>query len=64
MPRSLQKFVWFSIGSVDAFERNLETAHWELGIKTPNRMAVVCTTESDERARVQSRASGSEHRTV
>ncbi|XP_040092401.1 AFG3-like protein 1 [Oryx dammah] len=44
---SLEKYAWFSIGSVDTFERNLETAQWELGIKPPNQTAVVYTTESD-----------------
>ena len=34
-PWSRQKFVWFNIGSVDTFERKLETAHWELGIELP-----------------------------
>jgi len=46
-PRFLQKYAWFSIGSVDTFERNLETAQWELGIEPPNQTAVVYTTESD-----------------
>jgi AFG3 family protein len=27
---------WFSIGSVDAFERNLESAQSELGLDTMN----------------------------
>uniref|UniRef100_A0AC11AV11 Uncharacterized protein n=1 Tax=Ovis aries TaxID=9940 RepID=A0AC11AV11_SHEEP len=44
---SLEKYAWFSIGSVDTFERNLETAQWELGIEPPNQTAVVYTTESD-----------------
>ncbi|GAB5582603.1 AFG3-like protein 2 [Prionailurus iriomotensis] len=33
--RHLSKFVWFNISSVDTFEQNLETAHWELGIELP-----------------------------
>uniref|UniRef100_A0A8I5NIJ1 AAA+ ATPase domain-containing protein n=1 Tax=Papio anubis TaxID=9555 RepID=A0A8I5NIJ1_PAPAN len=41
------KFVWFNIGSVDTFERNLESAQWELGIEPPNQAAVVYTNESD-----------------
>ena len=46
-PWFLQKYAWFSIGVVDTFERNLETAQWELGIEPPNQTAVVYTTESD-----------------
>ncbi|CAO2609544.1 AFG3-like protein 1 [Lemmus lemmus] len=42
-----EKFVWFNIGSVDTFERNLESAQWELGIEPANQAAVVYTTESD-----------------
>lgn len=44
---SLQKFVWFNIGSIDTFERNLESAQWELAIEPTNQAAVVYTTESD-----------------
>ncbi|XP_060040951.1 AFG3-like protein 1 isoform X2 [Erinaceus europaeus] len=44
---SSEKYVWFNIGSVDTFERNLETAHWELGIEAPHQTSVVYTTESD-----------------
>lgn len=40
-------YVWFNIGSVDAFERNLETAHHELGLEPSHRAAVVYSTESD-----------------
>lgn len=43
----LQQFVWFNIGSVDTFERNLETAQYELGIEGENRLPVVYSTESD-----------------
>lgn len=46
-PWFLQKYAWFSIGSVDTFERNLQIAQWELGIEPPNQTAVVYTTESD-----------------
>ncbi|XP_056667153.1 AFG3-like protein 1 isoform X3 [Monodelphis domestica] len=42
-----EKSVWFNIGSVDTFERNLESAHWELGIEAANQAAVIYTTESD-----------------
>uniref|UniRef100_A0A5F9D9U9 AAA+ ATPase domain-containing protein n=1 Tax=Oryctolagus cuniculus TaxID=9986 RepID=A0A5F9D9U9_RABIT len=44
---SSEKFVWFNIGSVDTFERNLESAQWELGIEPTQQAAVVYTTESD-----------------
>jgi AFG3 family protein len=32
----VKKLPWFSIGSVDAFERNLESAQSELGLDTMN----------------------------
>uniref|UniRef100_A0A8C5Z315 AFG3-like protein 1 n=1 Tax=Marmota marmota marmota TaxID=9994 RepID=A0A8C5Z315_MARMA len=44
---SSERYVWFNIGSVDTFERNLESAQWELGIEPTNQVAVVYTTESD-----------------
>ncbi|KAG7249571.1 hypothetical protein CRUP_005705, partial [Coryphaenoides rupestris] len=40
-------YVWFNIGSVDTFERNLETAHLELGLEPSHHTAVVYSTESD-----------------
>ncbi|XP_042353617.1 AFG3-like protein 2 isoform X2 [Plectropomus leopardus] len=40
-------YIWFNIGSVDTFERNLETAQYELGIEGENRLPVVYSTESD-----------------
>ncbi|CAL8277707.1 unnamed protein product [Lota lota] len=40
-------YVWFNIGSVDTFERNLETAQYELGIEGEKRVPVVYSTESD-----------------
>ncbi|GCC35315.1 mitochondrial inner membrane m-AAA protease component AFG3L2 isoform X1 [Chiloscyllium punctatum] len=40
-------YVWFNIGSVDTFERNLETAQQEQGIEAENRIPVVYSTESD-----------------
>lgn len=43
----LQSYVWFNIGSVDSFERNLETAHAELGLEPSHRPAVVYSSESD-----------------
>nr|XP_003461259.2 AFG3-like protein 1 [Cavia porcellus] len=42
-----EKFVWFNIGSIDTFERNLESAQWELAIEPTNQAAVVYSTESD-----------------
>ncbi|XP_006860314.1 PREDICTED: AFG3-like protein 1-like [Chrysochloris asiatica] len=44
---SAEKYVWFNIGSVDTFERNLESAQWELGIEPANHAAVIYTMESD-----------------
>ncbi|XP_077579840.1 mitochondrial inner membrane m-AAA protease component AFG3L2 isoform X1 [Stigmatopora nigra] len=41
------QYVWFNIGSVDTFERNLESAQYELGIDGENRVPVVYATESD-----------------
>ncbi|XP_060770706.1 AFG3-like protein 1 [Neoarius graeffei] len=40
-------YVWFNIGSVDTFERNLEAAHYELGLEPLNRVAVVYRSKSD-----------------
>ncbi|XP_072318303.1 mitochondrial inner membrane m-AAA protease component AFG3L2 isoform X2 [Eucyclogobius newberryi] len=40
-------YVWFNIGSVDTFERNLEASQNELGIEAENRVPVVYSTESD-----------------
>lgn len=42
-----QKYVWFNIGSVDTFERNLEAAQLELGIDSAHQVSVVYSTESD-----------------
>ncbi|XP_072219341.1 mitochondrial inner membrane m-AAA protease component AFG3L2 isoform X2 [Leuresthes tenuis] len=41
------QYIWFNIGSVDTFERNLETAQYELGIEGENRLPVVYSAESD-----------------
>ncbi|XP_032645468.1 mitochondrial inner membrane m-AAA protease component AFG3L2 isoform X3 [Chelonoidis abingdonii] len=41
------QYVWFNIGSVDTFERNLETAQLEFGIEGENRLPVVYSAESD-----------------
>ncbi|XP_062402879.1 AFG3-like protein 2 [Sardina pilchardus] len=40
-------YVWFNIGSVDTFERNLETAQLELGLEPSRRVPVVYSSESD-----------------
>ncbi|XP_062915551.1 AFG3-like protein 2 [Mobula hypostoma] len=40
-------YVWFNIGSVDTFERNLESAQQEQGIEGESRIPVVYSTESD-----------------
>ncbi|XP_014857981.1 PREDICTED: AFG3-like protein 1 isoform X1 [Poecilia mexicana] len=40
-------YVWFNIGSVDTFERNLEAAHMELGLEPSHRAAVIYSSESD-----------------
>ncbi|XP_070603607.1 mitochondrial inner membrane m-AAA protease component AFG3L2 [Erythrolamprus reginae] len=41
------QFLWFNIGSVDTFERNLETAQQEMGIEGENKLPVVYSAESD-----------------
>jgi AFG3 family protein len=38
-------FVWFNIGSVDSFERNLENAQIEMNIEPPNFLPVIYKTE-------------------
>ena len=40
-----QTTLWFNIGSVDAFERNLEHAQEELGVEPPNFVPVVYRQE-------------------
>ncbi|KAG8437554.1 hypothetical protein GDO86_008314 [Hymenochirus boettgeri] len=42
-----EKYVWFNIGSVDSFERNLENAQEELGIEQAQRVSVIYSSESD-----------------
>ncbi|XP_060644418.2 mitochondrial inner membrane m-AAA protease component AFG3L1-like [Anolis sagrei] len=44
---TFEKYVWFNIGSVDTFERNLEAAQQELGIDMAHQVSVVYSTESD-----------------
>uniref|UniRef100_A0A6Q2WQM3 AAA+ ATPase domain-containing protein n=1 Tax=Esox lucius TaxID=8010 RepID=A0A6Q2WQM3_ESOLU len=46
-PGKTPQYVWFNIGSVDTFERNLETAQNEMGIEGENRLPVVYSAESD-----------------
>ncbi|XP_072551141.1 mitochondrial inner membrane m-AAA protease component AFG3L1-like [Salminus brasiliensis] len=41
------KYVWFNIGTVETFERNLEQAERELGLEAPHKLPVVYSTESD-----------------
>uniref|UniRef100_A0A4W5RSM3 AFG3-like AAA ATPase 1 n=1 Tax=Hucho hucho TaxID=62062 RepID=A0A4W5RSM3_9TELE len=47
LPGADESHVWFNIGSVDTFERNLEAAHHELGVESSHRAAVVYSSESD-----------------
>ncbi|KAJ6657148.1 hypothetical protein lerEdw1_002737 [Lerista edwardsae] len=47
LARGVQKYVWFNIGSVDTFERNLEAAQQELGIDSAHQVSVVYSTEHD-----------------
>lgn len=42
----LRQDVWFSIGSVDTFERNLDSAQQELGIRGEQRVCVVYSSQS------------------
>ncbi|XP_014364273.2 AFG3-like protein 2 [Papilio machaon] len=39
------KVIWFAIGSVDSFERNLENAQIELNVDPPNFVPVIYKTE-------------------
>ncbi|XP_061776577.1 AFG3-like protein 2 isoform X2 [Nerophis ophidion] len=43
----VEGYVWFNIGSVDTFERNLESVQYELGIEGESRLTVVYSTEGD-----------------
>lgn len=40
-----QANLWFSVGSVDSFERNLEAAQTELGVEPQDMLAVVYKNE-------------------
>ncbi|KAM5137798.1 mitochondrial inner membrane m-AAA protease component AFG3L1-like [Mantella aurantiaca] len=42
-----ERLVWFNIGSVDIFERNLELAQQEMNIEPADRVSVVYSNESD-----------------
>ncbi|XP_063535890.1 AFG3-like protein 2 [Cydia strobilella] len=39
------KVIWFAIGSVDSFERNLENAQIEMNVDPPNFISVIYKTE-------------------
>ncbi|KAI5644801.1 peptidase family m41 domain-containing protein [Phthorimaea operculella] len=39
------KIIWFAIGSVDSFERNLENAQVEMNVDPPNFLPVIYKTE-------------------
>ncbi|XP_072014161.1 mitochondrial inner membrane m-AAA protease component AFG3L2-like [Amphiura filiformis] len=41
------RYVWFNIGSVDTFERNLENAQLDIGIEPSNFLSVTYTTQND-----------------
>nr|XP_020449085.1 AFG3-like protein 1 [Monopterus albus] len=41
------RYVWFNIGSVDTFERNLEIANVELNLEPLHRATVIYSNESD-----------------
>lgn len=43
----LQSYVWFNIGTVDTFERNLAHAEQELGLEDPHKVPVLYSTERD-----------------
>lgn len=42
-----QGVLWFNIGSVDSFERNLEAAQTELGVEPVNYVPVIYRTEME-----------------
>lgn len=42
-----QGTVWFNIGSVEAFERNLENAQLEMNIEPANFVSVVYKSETE-----------------
>ena len=44
---STQGAVWFNIGSVEAFERNLESAQLEMNVEPANFVSVVYKTEME-----------------
>jgi len=44
---AVQGTVWFNIGSVEAFERNLENAQLEMNIEPANFVSVIYKTEME-----------------
>lgn len=42
---ALQSVLWFNIGSVDSFERNLENAQIEMNVEPPNFVPVIYKNE-------------------
>lgn len=42
---SFQSVLWFNIGSVDSFERNLENAQIDMNVEPPNFVPVIYKTE-------------------
>jgi len=43
----VQGAVWFNIGSVEAFERNLENAQLEMNVEPANFVSVVYKSEME-----------------
>jgi hypothetical protein len=43
----LQGTIWFNIGSVEAFERNLENAQLEMNVEPANFVSVVYKSETE-----------------
>lgn len=42
-----QSYLWFNIGSVETFERNLVLAQQEMGLDSTHRVPVIYASESD-----------------
>lgn len=42
-----QNYLWFNIGSVDSFERNLEMAQQDMGVDPTQRVPVFYSSEND-----------------
>lgn len=45
--RELQKTLWFSIGSIDSLERNVENAQLDLGLDKKNHIPIVYRSEAE-----------------